>query len=1553
MVRFHAYELVWIGIAIVLLVLGALSVSGQTQDLKQDTYTHKVIKPPASAGAAFDIDFSNVTTNIGGGGGGGIGGANTQFQYNNSFAFGGVPYTTYNGTVVTQTAGARYMLIDPTDITKKTSVNLALIPTATTRTFSIAGGGDSVSVVPATGAANQWANGLSSSGALTFSQPSFANLSGTLAFSQTSMSPNKLLGRNPVSGTGAIEEITLGTNLSLSGTTLNATSGTGTPGGSTTELQYNSSGVFGGISTATFDGTAITLQTGAGLSPKLYLVDPTDVTKRLKIDLSGFTTGTLRKLTLANLDSVTVAPDAGASNNFLTGISTGGIITKAQPSFTNLSGTISFAQNNIPIGHQIWQDAVNGNDGTGTSGNLARPFLTLSAALAAAVSGDVVYAGVGTTDIGTTPLLIPAGVTLVGAGADSTLITSAVAAASNRAGVEIGTGGAIYGVSITNTSSTGTAFGVNTSSTAFTSAYMGGCKITAVQDGIKINKTSTTGLTVENTNILSQGAAINIAVAGTHNFRNCALTADGTSSSAAYGILAPGGTTIFRDGSIVAGNSTGTNVGVNATGASTTVELHNVAVTLTATGVTNWDLSQASSAVIKKDNVSRTDGTALSNTGTITDLISVYTGNINNVAVTTAKVADGAVTYAKIQNVSAGSRLLGRGAGGGAGVPQEITLGTGLSMTGTVLDTTGGGGGGTAGGSDTQVQFNDGGLLAGDSGLTYSKTGDELTITNLPAANTFAAGLLLTDTTTASSGSQQYSPGLMFTGQGWKTNATAASQPVDFRIYTTPVQGAANPSGNLTIDGRINNGTWGGSSGGTWTFNSLGQFIATNSATPTTLPTYSFANETTKGISGFTNNQIEFDINSAQNNVFAINKTWSLPTAMDFGGTLAAPTYRLSLTGNGLEVYQGATSGNWGTFKSGTYDTLNNGVGVALTLNHHLSSGTAAANIGTGIQFNIDSDTTANRTAGSISSKWSDAVDATRSAYYDFLLVSSGAAQASKMRLFSDGGLSVNNTTDPGAGVISANTGFRIGTGPSTSGKILKSDGTTFTASTETYAVPGTSGNVLTSDGTNWTSQPPGGGAGISDVAFASSWDGVITIGPSKNAVYDWGHTFDTDDDGKVNVLDMGAGVVKTNSSGVVAVATAEVDYWDTADFIASGASHAHGLVPDPGSSAGTAKFLREDATWVDPLAGGGSLISDTAFASSWNGVTTVAPSKNAVYDWGHTFDTDDDGKVNVLDTGAGAVLADSSGVVSSVSPGTNGNVLTSNGTTWVSSPPSGGGGGGTPGGSDTQIQFNDGGAFGGDGNFTWSKSSKFMSVLNAAAASVFMANDATNSSTTTLLNFRHNTTGTASNGLGVRLAAQAETSTTDNQTMGNVDWAWTDVTDATRTAKLQFQLANSASQNNVLALFGSGGISVNNTTDPGAGYVNANTGFKVGGTDIKDTTQTLTNKRVTKRVGTVSSSATPTINTDNVDIFTITALATNITSMTTNLSGTPNEGDSLLIWIKDNGTARTIAWGASYIALDGFTLPATTTANKYLYITFYYNATAAKWVMTGTGQHS
>lgn len=52
----------------------------------------------------------------------------------------------------------------------------------------------------------------------------------------------------------------------------------------------------------------------------------------------------------------------------------------------------------------------------------------------------------------------------------------------------------------------------------------------------------------------------------------------------------------------------------------------------------------------------------------------------------TAGLVNDAVTYAKMQNVSAASRLLGRGSASGAGDPEELTV-TGLALSGTVLST--------------------------------------------------------------------------------------------------------------------------------------------------------------------------------------------------------------------------------------------------------------------------------------------------------------------------------------------------------------------------------------------------------------------------------------------------------------------------------------------------------------------------------------------------------------------------------------------------------------------------------------------------------------------------------------------------------------------------------------------------------------------------------------------------------------------------------------------------------------------------------------------------
>lgn len=102
---------------------------------------------------------------------------------------------------------------------------------------------------------------------------------------------------------------------------------------------------------------------------------------------------------------------------------------------------------------------------------------------------------------------------------------------------------------------------------------------------------------------------------------------------------------------------------------------------------------------------------------------------------------------------------------------------------------------------------------------------------------------------------------------------------------------------------------------------------------------------------------------------------------------------------------------------------------------------------------------------------------------------------------------------------------------------------------------------------------------------------------------------------------------------------------------------------------------------------------------------------------------------------------------------------------------------------------------------------------------------------------------------------------------------------------------------------------------------------------------------KIQTRVGTTVSSAAPAINVDNCDQFNITALAVAITSMSSGLSGTPYDGQKLLIRIKDNGTARAITWGASFKSSGTAPLLATTVAGKTHHVGLIYDAEVSKWV--------
>jgi len=162
-------------------------------------------------------------------------------------------------------------------------------------------------------------------------------------------------------------------------------------------------------------------------------------------------------------------------------------------------------------------------------------------------------------------------------------------------------------------------------------------------------------------------------------------------------------------------------------------------------------------------------------TGDVTASAGSNSTTIANNAVTTAKIIDAAVTYAKIQDVTAASKLLGRG-DSGSGDVQEITLGSGLAMTGTTLSSTGG-------------------ISDGDKGdITVSGSGtvwtiDNTVVTYAKMQNVSAASKLIGRGDSGSGSPQEITLGTGLSMSGTTLNSTGAISDGDKGDITTSSSG--------------------------------------------------------------------------------------------------------------------------------------------------------------------------------------------------------------------------------------------------------------------------------------------------------------------------------------------------------------------------------------------------------------------------------------------------------------------------------------------------------------------------------------------------------------------------------------------------------------------------------------------------------------------------------------------------------------------------------------------------------------------------------------------
>lgn len=404
----------------------------------------------------------------------------------------------------------------------------------------------------------------------------------------------------------------------------------------------------------------------------------------------------------------------------------------------------------VAVSKTLYVDTA-GNNSTGLRGRLDKPFLTIAAAVAAGSAGDVIEVGPGTF-AGTASIVLPANVSLNGSGAEVTIITSTV---------DLGTGPIIIpgnNSRISNLTIQGTAaagvfqapLGSNTGNQVFTNAVVSDVRMIGDTDGIYLQPSGACSLKVFDSTVETNWDAVVVLASSTVEMYGCEVTSTGPALSglpqAGKGLQTSGGS-----GSIIRfynGKIT-VNGSVNSnSGAfasgSGIVEVHNT--TFDVSGNVPFDLKQNTSGVLYVDNVSRVNGAAMAVSGTATQL-SRFASRDNN----------------------------------GSDFPSPSTVRTNI--------------GAAASGANTDI-------------TSFAVTAASTMSLASAAPNGTIALWTMTNPALASSGNQQFSPAQLQVGQGWKTDATAASRMVSFRNYVTTVQGTSNPSGYWTLEGRIHTGAY-------------------------------------------------------------------------------------------------------------------------------------------------------------------------------------------------------------------------------------------------------------------------------------------------------------------------------------------------------------------------------------------------------------------------------------------------------------------------------------------------------------------------------------------------------------------------------------------------------------------------------------------------------------------------------------------------------------------------------------------------------------------------
>ena len=435
----------------------------------------------------------------------------------------------------------------------------------------------------------------------------------------------------------------------------------------------------------------------------------------------------------------------------------------------------------------------------------------------------------------------------------------------------------------------------------------------------------------------------------------------------------------------------------------------------------------------------------------------------------------------------------------------------------------------------------------------------------------------------------------------------------------------------------------------------------------------------------------------------------------------------------------------------------------------------------------------------------------------------------------------------------------------------------------------GTSAYVLSTDGAgnlSWVAQSGGGGSGAS----ISNGNSNVNI-PAAN--------------GNVNISAVGnANILVVTGTGANITGTANISGNLSAGNIIAGSGSGGNISNANVISANT--FTASGNITAGNANLGNSVIANY-FTGNFYGTANTATTAG-------TVTTNAQPNITSVGSLTGLTISNATGIVDftttanvslgavanlHISGGTNAYVLSTDGAGTLSWVAQSGGGGGSPGGTDTQVQFNDSSAFGGNAGLTFNKTTTTLTANNFVA------------------------TSTANLGSNANVIITGGTNGYVLSTNGAGGLSW---------------IASGGG--------GGGGASISNgTSNVDIATSGGNVTVGVGGTaNVVVVSTAGISAAIKPRVVTITDGTTVTMNADTTDMAIQTNTQTAGTLTIAAPTGTLYDGQKLMFRLQ-SANVQTFSWNAIFDGSTDLTLPITSSGNnKYDYAGFIYNSTSTKW---------